>query len=126
VDVQAQKSVLLDELILKRQATIRAPFSLHMRRSTAWGTRLPSGTSLGSAEPPTGSPVPDVVLGRRAEARPHGRRGLVSPLVAVPIEPRRLEAFAPSTDATMRAALRYPRIRLPVNPVSLFSKTHVW
>lgn len=32
VDKEAQKSVLLDELILKRNATIRSPFSLHMKR----------------------------------------------------------------------------------------------
>lgn len=76
VDKNAQKSVLFDELILKRQATIRAPFSLHQQRR--W--------------------------------------------VAVPVDPRRLEAFTPSTDATMRAALRYPRARLPVNPVALFLK----
>lgn len=32
VDKESQHSVLLDELILKRQATIRAPFSLHTQR----------------------------------------------------------------------------------------------
>lgn len=74
VDKESQHSVLLDELILKRNATIRAPFSLHMQRR--W--------------------------------------------VAVPLEPRRLEAFLPATDATMSRAAGYPRARLPVNPVALF------
>lgn len=32
VDAKAQSSVLFDALILKRQGTIRSPFSLHMRR----------------------------------------------------------------------------------------------
>lgn len=32
MDKAAQRSILFDELILKKQATIRAPFSLHMQR----------------------------------------------------------------------------------------------
>lgn len=92
VDKEAQKSVLFDELILKRNATIRAPFSLHMGH--------------------------DIQLPKLTEKL----RKLGSPLVAVPIEPRRLEAFVPGTDATIRAALLLPRVRIPVNPVSLFRR----
>jgi hypothetical protein len=35
MDTHAQKSVLFDELILKPMATIRAPFSLHMKKRLA-------------------------------------------------------------------------------------------
>lgn len=76
VDAEAQKSIIFDELILKRVGTIRAPFSLHMTHR--W--------------------------------------------VAVPVDQRRLDAFMPGTDATIRAALRSPRVRLPVNSVSVFQK----
>lgn len=76
VDKEAQKSILFDELILKKNATIRAPFSLHMKH----------------------------------------------PWVAVPIEPHRLEAFSPATDATMAAARRLRAVRVPLNPVARFLK----
>lgn len=88
VDKEAQHSILFDELILKPNATIRAPFSVHMGRRRS---------------------------GRRREG------GLTSPLVAVPIEPRRLEAFQPMTDATMAAATHLRAARLPINRASLFT-----
>lgn len=76
MDLRAQNSVLFDALILRPEATIRAPFSLHTKHR--W--------------------------------------------VAVPVEPRRLAAFFPRTGATIAKAIRAPRVRLPLNPVTLFSK----
>lgn len=75
-DKEAQRSVLFDELILKSQATIRAPFSLHMRRR----------------------------------------------LVAVPVDPKRLEAFAPERDAAPERVRSRRGVRFPENPVALFLK----
>lgn len=75
-DKVAQKSVLFDELILRPLTTIRAPFSMHMKRR----------------------------------------------LVAVPIDPKNLEAFDPERDATLEAARGLPHARVPKNPVAPFLK----
>lgn len=85
MDTAAQRSVLFDELILKPQATIRAPFSLHL------GSRAALSSSRAA-------------------------------LVAVPVEPRRLEAFVPATDATMSKGQLHPPVRLPSNPVAIFQR----
>ncbi len=76
MDLRAQHSVLFDALIVRPEATIRAPFSLHTKHR--W--------------------------------------------VAVPVAPRRLAAFLPRTDATMATAMRARSVRLPLNPVTLFTK----
>ncbi len=99
MDKVAQHSILFDELILKPQATIRAPFSLHMKHPTS-----PSG-------------LPTSLFELRGTSRGAGR------WVAIPLDADRLKTFSPARDATMTKAKALPSVRLPVNSAAMFLKS---
>lgn len=126
----AQKWQFLRHIVrvLREEAERRLQASTHRDQFSQYIPRGDPITELNAVDSEAQQSVlfDELILKRAGTIRAPFSLHMARRWVAVPIDPRRLDAFVPNTDATMRAVLRYPQTRLPVNPVSLFSKTHLW